>query len=146
MFERYTDCARRTVFFARYEAGKLGSDYIETEHLLLGALREDGAFRNRLPDGAADQIRKRIEERAPESAPHKTSVDLPLSADAKKALNYAAQEHEALHHTHIDTWHLILGVLQIENSMAAALLREFGIEYASFRATPPDLTRPKPLT
>ncbi len=146
MFERYTDCARRTIFLSRYEAGKVGSDYIETEHLLLGALRENGAFRNRLPDGAADQIRRRIAERALKAAPHKTSVDLPLSADAKKALDYAAQEHLALHHTHIDTWHLNLGVLRIENSMAAGLLREFGIEYADFRATPLDFTRPNPLT
>ena len=51
MFERYTEGARRTIFFARYEASQIGSAYIETEHLLLGLLREDKAlFHRLLPD------------------------------------------------------------------------------------------------
>jgi len=49
--------------FARFEASRFGSSCIETEHLLLGLLREDRAFRNRLPYGAAEPIRKRVEER-----------------------------------------------------------------------------------
>ena len=49
MFERYTEVARRTIFFARYEASVFGSPYIETEHLLLALLREDHSFRNRRP-------------------------------------------------------------------------------------------------
>jgi ATP-dependent Clp protease ATP-binding subunit ClpC len=54
MFERYTEKARRVIFFARYEASQYGSPYIETEHLLLGSLREDKVLTNRLlrdPDG-----------------------------------------------------------------------------------------------
>ena len=47
MFERYTEKARRVIFFARYEASQFGSPYIETEHLLLGLLREDKALTNR---------------------------------------------------------------------------------------------------
>jgi ATP-dependent Clp protease ATP-binding subunit ClpC len=47
MFERYTEKARRVIFFARYEASQFGSPYIETEHLLLGLLREDKALANR---------------------------------------------------------------------------------------------------
>ena len=49
MFERYTEKARRVIFFARYEASQFGSPYIETEHLLLGLLREDKALTNRFP-------------------------------------------------------------------------------------------------
>jgi ATP-dependent Clp protease ATP-binding subunit ClpC len=47
MFERYTEKAKRTIFFARYEASQFGSPYIETEHLLLGLLREDKALTHR---------------------------------------------------------------------------------------------------
>ena len=51
MFERYTEKARRTIFFGRFEASAFGSPYIETEHLLLGLLREDKALAHRLLSG-----------------------------------------------------------------------------------------------
>jgi ATP-dependent Clp protease ATP-binding subunit ClpC len=61
MFERYTEGARGTVFFARYEAAQIGSAYIETEHILLGLLREDRAlFRRLLPDVEYESIRKEV--------------------------------------------------------------------------------------
>ena len=61
MFERYTEKARRVIFFARYEASQFGSPYIETEHLLLGLLREDKALANRFlrSHAAIDSIRQR---------------------------------------------------------------------------------------
>ncbi len=135
MFERFSEKARRTIFFARYEASLLGSAYIETEHLLLGLLREDRPFRDRLPDDAADQIRKRIEESVPQPIERTaTSVDIPLSADSKRALVFADAESKAMRHSVIDCGHLLLGLLLIETSVAAVLLREFGIAYASSRA------------
>jgi hypothetical protein len=134
MFERFSEKARRTIFFARYEASLLGSAYIETEHLLLGLLREDQAFRDGLPAGAAEQIRKRIEERVPQPVQRSaTSVDIPLSQDSKRALAYADEESRALQHSSIDCGHLFLGLLRIEASTAAVLLQEFGIAYASYR-------------
>jgi len=134
MFERFTEVARRTIFFARFEAGKFGCPYMETEHLLLALLREDRSFRNKLPAGAAEQIRERIEERVPQPVqPLATSVDLPLSQDSKRALAYAGEESEALRRSLIDCCHLLLGILRIKTSMAATLLREFGIEYAGYR-------------
>jgi hypothetical protein len=150
MFERFTEKARRTIFFARYEASLLGSRYIETEHLLLGLLREDRPFRDRLPAGAADQIRKRIEESAPQPAERAaTSVDIPLSADSKKALVLADEESKALQHSSIDCGHLLLGLLLIETSVAAVLLNECGIAYVSSRAVlaepPPAPTAPESI-
>jgi ATP-dependent Clp protease ATP-binding subunit ClpC len=65
MFERYTDKARRTVFFARYEASTFASRMIEPEHLLVGLLREDAALRDRTPPDAAERIRKQLQERIP---------------------------------------------------------------------------------
>ena len=65
MFERYTEKARRVIFFARYEASQYGSPYIETEHLLLGLMREDKALANRFlrSHGSIESIRKEIEAR-----------------------------------------------------------------------------------
>src|ERR1035438_8784119 len=79
MFERYTEKARRIIFFGRYEASRFGSPYIETEHLLLGLLREDKALANRFlrSHAAVESIRKQIEGH---TAPG-PSVSLDLFAD-----------------------------------------------------------------
>jgi ATP-dependent Clp protease ATP-binding subunit ClpC len=62
MFERYTGKVRRTMFFGRYEASQFGSPYIESEHLLLGLLREDKALAHTfLPHGGVESIRKGVE-------------------------------------------------------------------------------------
>jgi hypothetical protein len=81
------------------------------EHLLLGLLREDRVFpKDRLPAGAAEQIRKRIEERVPQPVqPRRRPWIYPLSQDSKRALHYAAEESMALGHAHIDCGHLALG-------------------------------------
>jgi hypothetical protein len=133
MFERYTEHARRVIFFARYEASAFGSPYIEPEHLLLGLLREDPVLKSRLPTGAVEQIRKRIEESSTHREKISTSVDLPLSIDAKRVLALGAQESEELHHKHIDAGHLVLGLLRLENSVAAAVLQPFGIDATGYR-------------
>src|ERR1035441_620625 len=82
MFERYTEKARRVIFFARYEASQFGSPYIETEHLLLGLLREDKALANRFlrSHAAVESIRKQIEGHTTIREKVSTSVDLPLAA------------------------------------------------------------------
>src|ERR1700737_1583797 len=134
MFEHYTQRARRTIFFARYEASVFRSEYIDTEHLLLGILREDFRLRKELPSGAKDAIRKRIEElKSPGGPPVSTSVDLPLSRESKRVLAFAAEESEAMHHKIIDSGHLVLGLLRVENCLAATLLRENGVDYARYR-------------
>jgi hypothetical protein len=146
MFERYTEHARRSIFFARYEASQLGAEYIGTEHLLLGLLREDQALRSRLLSARREQIRRRIEESVPQPIERRsTSVDMPLSQDCKRVLTYAAEEGEAFLHREIDCWHLTLGLLRLEDSIAALLLRESGIEYATLRTTPPESFSPHPL-
>ena len=105
MFERYTEKARRVIFFARYEASQFGSPYIETEHLLLGLLREDKALANRFlrSHAAVDSIRKQIEGHATIREKVSTSVDLPLSHECKRVLAYGAEEAERLNHKHIGT-------------------------------------------
>ena len=94
MFERYTEKARRVIFFARYEASQFGSPYIETEHLLLGLLREDKALANRFlrSHAAIESIRKQIEGHTTIREKVSTSVDLPLSHECKRVLAYGAEE------------------------------------------------------
>ena len=135
MFERYTEKARRVIFFARYEASQFGSPYIETEHLLLGLLREDKALTNRFLRGHAqvEAIRKQIEDHTVMREKVSTSVDLPLSNEGKRVLAYAAEEAARLSHQHVGTEHLLLGLLREENSFAAQLLKERGVMLSRIR-------------
>jgi len=129
MFERYTEKAKRTIYFGRHEASEFGSPSIESEHLLLGILREDKSLANAFlhSHSAVDSIRKQVEgntvirERVP------TSVDMPLSTECRRILIYAADEAEKLSHKFIGTEHLFLGVLREQDCFAASLLRECGI-------------------
>jgi ATP-dependent Clp protease ATP-binding subunit ClpA len=135
VFERYTEKARRAVFFSRYEASQFGSPYIETEHLLLGLLRENQALTNRFLRQrlSVEEIRKQIQERTLVRERISTSVDLPLSNECKRVLGYAAEEAESLGDKHIGTEHLLLGLLREEKSFAAELLRERGLQLESVR-------------
>ena len=135
MFERYTEKARRVIFFARYEASQCGSPYIETEHLLLGLLREDKALTNRFlrSHASIESIRKEIEGRTTTREKVSTSVDLPLSQESKRVLNYAAEEAERLSHKHIGTEHLLLGLLREEHCFAAEILQSRGLRLAQVR-------------
>lgn len=130
MFERFTEKARRTIFFARYEASNYGSITIETEHLLLGILHEDKALASKLSLAPQGSIRSEISKRTPPPKEATSiSADLPLSDETKQALFCAANESTALNHSVIGPEHLILGLLRIENCFAASLLRQHGVSY-----------------
>ncbi|MGI9071646.1 MAG: Clp protease N-terminal domain-containing protein [Bryobacteraceae bacterium] len=118
MFEQFTERARKVIFFARYEASQLVSGSIEPEHILLGLLREDTPLRLKLPSGAGEAIRREIETRLPKPPqPISTSVDLPISHEAKAVLIYAGEKQKALQDEHIDSSHLVLGLLRLENNI-----------------------------
>src|SRR5271163_2037245 len=135
MFERYTEKARRLIFFARYEASQFGSPYIETEHLLLGLLREDKDLADFYFKSYAtvEGIRKKVEQHSTRLEKISTSVDLPLSQECKRVLGYGAEEAERLLHKYIGTVHLLLGLLREEKSFAAELLREHGLQLGQVR-------------
>jgi hypothetical protein len=132
MFERYTEKARRVIFFARYEASQYGSPEIDTEHLLLGLIREDKALYRWLPKTDLQTIRQRVDEHSTKRPPTSTAVDLPLTNTAKRVLKHAAVEAERLANKYIGTEHLLLGLLD-EDSFAAELLREGGADAAKLR-------------
>ncbi|MBO0910373.1 MAG: ATP-dependent Clp protease ATP-binding subunit [Acidobacteria bacterium] len=135
MFERYTEKARRVIFFSRYEASMFGSPYIETEHLLLGLLREDKALSSRFlrSDAAVESIRKQIEGHTTIREKVPTSVDLPMSNECKRVLADAAEEAALLSHKHIGTEHLLLGLLRQEKCFAAQILMERGLRLRGAR-------------
>jgi ATP-dependent Clp protease ATP-binding subunit ClpC len=135
MFERYTEKARRAIFFARYEASQFGSPYIESEHLLLGVLREDKELTTRFSRSYAsfESILKQIQDQTTIREKISTSIDLPLSNECKQVLAYAAEEAERLSHKHIGTEHLLLGVLREEKCFAAELLQERGLQLRAIR-------------
>lgn len=134
MFERYTEKARRVIFFARYEACQFGSPHIDTEHLLLGLLREDKRlFMRYLPNTNAERFRERIEAQKTRRQSVSTSVDLPLSDDGKRVLHFAMEEADRLAHTHIGTEHLLLGLLHLDSCFAAQLLCEQGANLQDLR-------------
>jgi uncharacterized damage-inducible protein DinB len=134
MFERYTEKARRVIFFARYEASQFGQPYIETEHLLLGLLREDKALARRIfRSHTPESIREQIEGHTTIREKVSTSVDLPLSNECQRVLAYAAEEAELLSHQHVGTEHLLLGLLREEKSFAAEIMHERGLELQPVR-------------
>ncbi len=136
MFERYTEMARRVVFFARYEASQFGSHYIKTEHLLLGLLREDKHLSQRVfpPSHAFEQsVRRVVTERTPVSEKVSTSVDMPLSMESRRVLTYAAEEAEQLKYAFISPDHILLGLLREQQGLAAEILAPLHLDIQAIR-------------
>jgi uncharacterized protein (TIGR03435 family) len=125
MFERFTEGARRALFFARFEASQIGSTSIDTEHLLLGLMRESTGLVNRLFADAGialDDIRDEVLRRVPARTATPESMEIPFSACAKNVLQHAAQEADRLSHEYIGTEHLLLGLLHEHGSLAHDVL------------------------
>ena len=136
MFERYTERARRVLFFGRYEASQLGSVSIETEHLLLGLIREGKGLTSRIfarSHLSLEGIRKEIEGRTVFRDKVSTSVEIPFSVETRRVLQAAAEEADRLQHNYIGTEHLLLGILREERSVAATILMEKGMRLHTVR-------------
>ena len=133
MFERYTEQARRVVFFARYEASQFGAESIQPEHFVLAWVREDKALVRQFlfSHAATEELRKQIEERFEKRGKISTSVDLPLDTDVKRVLAFAGDEAPAS--GEIGTAHLLLGILRLGNHFAAEILRERGLSLEDVR-------------
>lgn len=135
MFERYTEKARRIIFFARYEALQYGSLVISPEHILLGLLREDKTlsakfFPFRL---SAEVVRREVESRIVLREKMPQSAELHLAPETKRILAFAREESERLRSRTIGTEHLLLGLLREERSVAAEILFQQGVRLQSVR-------------
>jgi len=132
MFERYTESARRVLFFSRDEASRLGSISIEPEHLLLGLLRDSEAIAV-LATVSLGRLREDTETKVVFRKKLATSVEIPFAAGSKRVLQFAAEEADALLHNHIGAEHLLLGLLREEHSHAAAALGAHGVRLSDVR-------------
>ena len=136
MFDRFTDRARRVIILARKEADRFNHNYIGTEHLLLGLVRlGQGVAVNVLRRMGLDFETIRIEvEKAVGSGPETKIIgDVPLTARAKKVIELAVEEAKILHHTYIGTEHLLLGLLQEGEGVAAKILRNLNVDIEQTR-------------
>jgi ATP-dependent Clp protease ATP-binding subunit ClpC len=134
MFERYTESARRALFYSRYEASELGRRSIETEHLLLGLLRAGKGVTSRLFTDARvsyEPVRGTLETGAGEKIP--TSVEIPFSEETKRILDHTVEEADRLRHSYIGTEHLLLGLLHEDQSIAGVILSGYGMRLEAVR-------------
>jgi enamine deaminase RidA (YjgF/YER057c/UK114 family) len=136
VFERYTERARRVLFFARYEATTLGDASIEPHHLLLGIAREGKGLASQILGAHVTLGRLRDEMGCGTVEKERTplSVEMPFDSPTKTVLQHAAEEADRLQHVHIGTEHLLLGLLRQGTSRAATVLTKAGVTLESARA------------
>jgi ATP-dependent Clp protease ATP-binding subunit ClpC len=136
MFERYTEEARRALFYARFETTQRGGTSIESEHLLLGLIREARGAVNAIlahfhvtPQTLLREIGARVpvKERVP------PSVEIPFNPEVGRALNSAPEEADRLRHAQIGPEHLLLALLNEDQSVAASVLNQQGVTLAAAR-------------
>lgn len=135
MFERYTDTARRSLFFARYEVTQFGGLAIEPEHLVLGVLRAAPQRVLRFAGGTASagSLRAALEQAVATGEKVSASVELPFSPACKSVLEQTPIEADAAKNVWIGPEHIVLGVLVRTDGHAARILLEAGLTAAAIR-------------
>ncbi len=136
MFERFTDRARKVMALANQEAQRFNHDYIGTEHILLGLVKEGtGVGANVLKNLAVDLHKVRMEvERLVKSGPELTTMGkLPQTPRAKKVVEYSIEEARSLNHNYVGTEHLLLGLLREREGVAAQILLKMGLKLEEVR-------------
>jgi len=129
MFDKFTPRARQVIILARKEADRFNHDYIGTEHLLLGLVRlGQGVAMEVLREMGVDFETLRIEvEKAVGSGPDtKVGGEVPLTPKAKRVLELAMREAKKLQHSYIGTEHLLLGLIEEGEGVAAMILKNLG--------------------
>ncbi len=136
MFEKFTERARRVIILARTEAEKRQHEYLGTEHLLLGIIKEaSGVALSVLQNMNVSlrQLESELEARMPPSENILTLGEIPFSPRAKKVLELAVEEARLLGQSYIGTEHLLLGILKEDSSTAAAVLKGMGMNLSMLR-------------
>ena len=129
MWQRFTERARRLVFFSQEEAGRLGESFVATEHLLLGLCREHDHVAAKLLERMSlslSEIRGVVEQRA-ERGEGKLGQDMQLSPESKTVIDLAYAEAKLLDNNYIGTEHILLGLLREEKGMGGRILRGLGV-------------------
>src|SRR2546425_5242204 len=130
MWQRFTERARRVVFFAQEEAGRLGENYVSTEHLLLGLVRENDSVAARILDRlgvSLGRIRSEI-ERQVTRGDGRLGQDMQLTPRAKRVIDLAYDEARQLNNNYIGTEHLLLGLIREGEGLAGRVLAKLGVD------------------
>lgn len=136
MFERFTDRARKVMALANQEAQRFNHEYIGTEHILLGLVKEgSGVGANVLKNLEVDLRKVRLEvEKLVKSGPETVTMGkLPQTPRAKKAIEYAIEEAQNLNHNYVGTEHLLLGLLRETGGPACSVLSNLNVSAESVR-------------
>ncbi len=136
MFNRFTERARKVILLAKEEAKRFNHDYIGTEHILLGLVREgEGVAAAVLASFglSPDKIRIEVEKLVQPGPATVVSGDLPFTPKAKKVIELAIDEARALGHNYIGTEHLLLGLIREGEGVASQVLMNMGLELEKVR-------------
>ena len=130
MFKRFTERARRVIILAREEAELYRHEYLGTEHILQGVVKDGGGIAVAIMQkSGADlrELRKELEKNLPRSSNSLIIGDIPFTSRAKKVLEFAVEEARSLNHNYIGTEHLLLGLLKEKEGVACRVLNSFGM-------------------
>ncbi|HRJ27178.1 MAG TPA: ATP-dependent Clp protease ATP-binding subunit [Fimbriimonadaceae bacterium] len=130
MWQRFTERARKVVFYAQEEAQKFGEGYVSTEHLLLGLVRESDSVAARVLDRlgvSLSRIRSEIEKQLPRGDA-RPSQEMTLTPRAKRVIDLAYDEARNLNNNYIGTEHLLLGLIREGDGLAGRVLAKLGVE------------------
>lgn len=136
MFERFTDRARKAMALANQEAQRFNHEYIGTEHILLGLVKEGtGIAANVLKNVGVDLRKVRLEvEKLVKSGPDKVMMGkLPQTPRAKKVIEFTIEEARSMGHNYIGTEHLLLGLIREGEGTAAKVLSAMGVSHQTVR-------------
>src|SRR5213080_730094 len=136
MYERFTDRARKVMQLANQEAQRFNHEYIGTEHILLGLVKEgSGVAANVLKNLDVDLRKIRLEvEKIVQSGPDMVTMGkLPQTPRAKKVIEYSIEEARNLNHNYVGTEHLLLGLLREQEGVAAQVLMNLGLKLEDVR-------------
>jgi ATP-dependent Clp protease ATP-binding subunit ClpC len=136
MYERFTDRARKVMQLANQEAQRFNHEYIGTEHILLGLVKEgSGVAANVLKNLDVDLRKIRLEvEKLVQSGPEMVTIGkLPQTPRAKKVIEYSMEEARNLNHNYVGTEHILLGLLREQEGVAAQVLMNLGMKLEDVR-------------
>ena len=136
MFEKFTERGRKVIIYAREEAEKRQNDYLGTEHLLLGLLREEESLPMVILKKmglSAEELRLEVERNLPTGSNILTFGDIPFTPRAKKVLELAVEEARLLGHSYIGSEHLLIGLIREDAGIAGKILRSLGANLLGVR-------------
>jgi ATP-dependent Clp protease ATP-binding subunit ClpC len=136
MFKRFTERARRVIILAREEAELYRHEYLGTEHILQGVIKDGGGIAVAIVQKSGvdfAQLKKELEKNLPRSSNSLIIGDIPFTSRAKKVLEFAVEEARSLNHNYIGTEHLLLGLLKEKEGVACRVLNSFGMFFDDVR-------------